>query len=101
MVVFSPHAFDETSVSEVASIFAVFHSRVFARDAVATNNVNIRSLIFFIGPPLRSICHSHPCPRASQKQNRGGRPPKAKRGSPPAEARPLAKWLAKLCEVMA
>src|ERR1700688_3861556 len=58
MVVFSPHTFHETSVSEVASIFAVFHSRVFAREVVATNNVNIRSLRFFIGPPLRSICHS-------------------------------------------
>src|SRR5580693_5110698 len=58
MVVFSPHTFHETSVSEVASIFAVFHSRVFAGDVVATSNVNIRSQRFFIGPPLRSICHS-------------------------------------------
>src|SRR5579863_3798852 len=55
MVVFSPNNFQETSVSEATSIFAVFQSRFLARDEVATNRVNSRSRRFFMGTPLRSI----------------------------------------------
>src|SRR5208283_4384257 len=55
MMFLLPRSSPETSVSEASTTIAVFHSRVFARDAVATNIVNIRSLSFFIGPPLRSI----------------------------------------------
>src|ERR1700723_3507460 len=68
MVVFSPHNFHDTLVSEVASIFAVFHSRVFARDVVASSNVSIRRLSFFIGPPLRSIMPFSHLPAINEPQ---------------------------------
>src|SRR5271157_441841 len=55
MIFLLPRTSPETLVSEASTTLAVFHSRVFARDAVATSIVNSRSLNFLIGPPLQII----------------------------------------------
>src|SRR5271169_4605003 len=81
MVFLLPSNFWETSVSEVASIFACFQFRVFARHAVATNSVSISRLNFFIEAPLRSICHSYLYASALARASCENWPAEAKRGT--------------------